>query len=161
MPCLKVFRSYSAFTQLWWHSSFFHHLVRTLGVLNVDRLYQDRVRLRSKTDNVLDRGARALVLYLTYHLLVLLALEEVVLGVVACVVKASVLLHVSVHVLRLDIKEKAVRVRVKQLAPVAVLHLQVVVVKVIHQRFAEVQDVHARVHRLHQLDLFLVHLDSC
>ena len=87
-------------------------------------------------------------------------MEVKVLGVVACVVESAARLHVSVHVLCPDFEEQTVRVRVQQLTFIAVLHFQVVVVEVVHQRLAEVQDAHARVHWFHHLDLLLVHLDG-
>ena len=91
---------------------FCHHLVRSLGLLDVGSRRQDRVHLGAETDNLPDGDARVLVLHLTYNLIVLLAVEEIALGIVAGVIETAVRLHVSVHVLRPDLEEQTVRVRV-------------------------------------------------
>ena len=68
-----------------------------------------------------------------------------VLGVVRRVVEALVLGHVIVRILGLDLKEKAVSVRVEKLAALSVLHF--VVIKVVHQVLEEIQNAHAHIHR--------------
>ena len=119
---------------------FCHHLASALGLLDVVHFHQDRVHFLAKTDNLPEWVARALIL------LVFLAVEEVLWRVVAGVIETMVHLHVSVHMFRPDLKEQAVFVRVQQLA---ILHLKVIVVEVVHGRLAEVQDAHAHVHLLH------------
>ena len=61
-----------------------------------------------------------------------------VLGVVRRVVEVLVLGHVLVHILGLDLKEKAVSVRVEELAALSVLHFEVVVIEVVHQVLGEI-----------------------
>ena len=56
-----------------------------------------------------------------------------VLGIVGCVIEGLVLGHVLVHILGLDLKEKAVSVRVEELASVSVLPFQLVIIKIVHQ----------------------------
>ena len=53
-----------------------------------------------------------------------------VLGVVGCVIEGLGLGHVLVHVLGLDLKEKAVSVRVEELAALSVLRLELVIIDV-------------------------------
>ena len=56
-----------------------------------------------------------------------------VLGVVGCVVEGLILGNVLVHVLGLDLKEKAVSVRVEELAALSVLRFELVIIEVVHQ----------------------------
>ena len=49
------------------------------------------------------------------------------------VVEALVLGHVLVHILVLDRKEKAVSIRLEELATLSVLHVELVVLEVVHQ----------------------------
>ena len=56
-----------------------------------------------------------------------------VLVVVRRVAEALVLGHVLVHILGLDLIEKAVSVRVEELAALSVLHFELVVIEVVHQ----------------------------
>ena len=62
-----------------------------------------------------------------------------VLGVVGCVIEGLVLGHVLVHVLGLDLKEKAVSVRVEKLAALSVLRFELVIIEVVHQVLGEIQ----------------------
>ena len=70
-----------------------------------------------------------------------------VLGVVRRVVDVLVLGHVLVHVLGLDIKEKAVSVRVEELAALSVLLFELVVKEVVHQVLRDIQNAHAQLHQ--------------
>ena len=56
-----------------------------------------------------------------------------VLGVVGCVIEGLVLGHVFIHILCLDLKEKAVSVCVEELAALSVLRFELVIVKIVHQ----------------------------
>ena len=47
----------------------------------------------------------------------------------------------------LDLKEKAVSVRVEELAALSVLRFELVVIEVVHQVLGEIQNVHAHIHR--------------
>ena len=56
--------------------------------------------------------------------------------------------HVLVHILCLDLKEeKAVCVRVEELAALSVLRFELVVIKVVHRVLGETQNAHAHKHR--------------
>ena len=70
-----------------------------------------------------------------------------VLGVVRRVVDVLVLGHVLVHVLGLDIKVKAVSVRVEELAALSVLLFELVVKEVVHQVLRDIQNAHAQLHK--------------
>ena len=84
-----------------------------------------------------------------------------VLGVVTRVVKlVPKVFHVLVDVLRLDLKEQGVRVRVEQVHSRAVLVLQMLVVEVVHQGFGKIQNAHARVDWALEEDFSLVHLNA-
>ena len=76
-----------------------------------------------------------------------------VLGVVGCVIEGLVLGHVLVHVLGLDLKEKAVSVRV--------LRFELVIIEVVHQVLGKIQNAHAHIHRAIEYQVALVDLDSC
>ena len=132
-----------------------------LRFLFVAALKQDRVHLGAQADNLRDWFSAALVLHLADDLLVLLAVEGMVLGVVAHVVELEVAPHVFVDILRLDLEEERVRVRVEQLAASSVLLLEVLVVELVHQEFGEFEDAHAHVDRFVHQNAFFVHLDSC
>ena len=88
-----------------------------------------------------------------------------VLWVIACVVEVQVTLqvtlHVSVDVFSLNLEEKAVCVHVQELTPIFLSKFDMVVVEVVHQSVAKIQNTHARVLQGHQLDGVLVHLDGC
>ena len=84
-----------------------------------------------------------------------------VLGVVGCVIEGLVLGHVLVHVLGLDLKEKAVSVRVEELAALSVLRFERVVIEVVHQVLGEIQNANAHIHRAIEYQVALVDLDSC
>ena len=90
-----------------------------------------------------------------------LSCTEGVLGVVGCVIEGSVLGHVLVHVLGLDLKEKAVSVHVEELAALSVLLFELVVIEVVHQVLVEIQNVHAHIHRAIEYQVALVDLGSC
>ena len=61
------------------------------------------------------------------------------------VVKALVLGHV--HTIGLDLKEKAISVRVEELAAFSILHFELVVIEAVHQVLGEIQSAHAHIHR--------------
>ena len=84
-----------------------------------------------------------------------------VLGVVGCVIEGLVLVHILVHILGLDLKEKAVSVRVEELATLSVLRFELVVIEVVHQVLGEIQNAHAHIHRAIEYQVALVDLDSC
>ena len=84
-----------------------------------------------------------------------------VLGVVGCVIEGLVQGHVLVHILGLDLKEKAVSVRVEELAALSVLRFELVIIKVVHQVLGEIQNAHAHIHRAIEYLVALVDLDSC
>ena len=84
-----------------------------------------------------------------------------VLGVVGCVIEGLVLGHVLVHILGLDLKEKAVSVRVEELGALSVLRFELVVIEVVHQVLGEIQNAHAHTHRTIEYQAALVDLDSC
>ena len=84
-----------------------------------------------------------------------------VLGVVDCVIEDLVLGHVLVHILGLDLKEKAVSVRVEELAALSVLCFELVIIEVVHQVLGETQNAHAHIHRAIEYQVVLVDLDSC
>ena len=84
-----------------------------------------------------------------------------VLGVVGCVIEGLVLGHVLVHILGLDLKEKAVSVRVEELAALSVLRFELVIIEVVHQVLGEIQNAHAHIHRAIEYKVALVDLDSC
>ena len=93
----------------------------------------DRVHLGAQEDGLRDWFSAALVLHLAEDFLVLQAVEGMVFGVVARVVELEVAPHVFVDILRLDLEEERVRVRVEQLAASSVLLLEVLVVELVHQ----------------------------
>ena len=89
-------------------------------------------------------------------------MKGVVLGIVTRVVKlVPKVFHVLVDVLRLDLKEQRVRVRVEQVHSRAVLQLQMLVVEVVHQGFGKIQDAHACVDWTLEDDFALVAKDRC
>ena len=73
-----------------------------------------------------DCSSGALVFQLSQNLLVGWAVQRMVLGIVGCVIEGLVLGHVLVHVLGLDLNEKAFSVRVEELAALSVLRLELV-----------------------------------
>ena len=78
-----------------------------------------------------------------------------VLGLVGCVIEGLVLGRVVVHVLGLDLKEKAVSVRVEELAALSILRFELVVIEVIHQVLGEIQNAHAHIHRAVEYQMLL------
>ena len=84
-----------------------------------------------------------------------------VLGVVGYVIEGLVLGHVLVHILGLDLKEKAVNVRVEELAALSVLRFELVIIEVVHQVLGEIQNANAHIHRATEYQVALVNLDSC
>ena len=84
-----------------------------------------------------------------------------VLGVVGCVIEGLVLGHVLVHILGLDLKEKAVSVRVEELAALSVLRFELVIIEVVHQVLREIPNAHAHIHRAIEYQVALVDPDSC
>ena len=82
-------------------------------------------------------------------------------GLVRRVIEGLVLGDVLVHILGLDLKEKAVSVRVEVLAALFVLHFELVVIEVVHQVPGEIQNAHAHIHRAIEYQVALVNLDSC
>ena len=82
-------------------------------------------------------------------------------GVVGCVIEGFALDHVLVHVLDLDLKEKAVSVRVEELATLSVLRFELVVIEVVHQVLGDIQNAHAYIHRAIEYRVAPVDLDSC
>ena len=98
------------------------------------------------------------------HILRLLARRtrpSTFLGVVGCVIEGLVLGHVLVHILGLDLKEKAVSVRVEELAVLSVLRFELVVIEGVHQVVGEIQNAHSHIHRAIEYQFALVDLDSC
>ena len=82
-------------------------------------------------------------------------------GVVGCVIEGLVLGHVLLHILGSDLKEKAVSVRVEELAAFSVLRFELDVIEVVHQVLGEIQNAHAHIHRAIEYQVALVDLDSC
>ena len=70
-----------------------------------------------------------------------------ILGVVGYVIEGLVLDNTLVHILRLDLMEKAVSVRVEELAAPSVLRFELLVIKVVHQVLGEIHNAHAHIHR--------------
>ena len=68
-------------------------------------------------------------------------------GVVGCVIESLVLGHVLVHILGLDLKEKAVCVRVEELAALSVLRFELVVMEFVHLVLGEIQNAQSHIHR--------------
>ena len=83
-----------------------------------------------------------------------------VLGLVGCVIEGFVLGHVLVHILGLDLKEKAVSVRVEELAALSVLRFELVIREVLHQVLGEIQNTHAHIHRAIENQIALMDLDT-
>ena len=69
-------------------------------------------------------------------------------------VEGLVLGHVLVHILGLDLKEKAVSVRVEELTALSVLRFELGVI-------GEIQNAHAHIHRAIVYQVALVDLDIC
>ena len=86
---------------------------------------------------------------------------EGALGVVGCVIDGLVLGYVLVHILGLDLKEKAVSVRVEELAALSVLRFELVIIDIVHQVLGEILNAHAHIHRAIEYQVALVDLDSC
>ena len=61
--------------------------------------------------------------------------------------RGLVLGHVLVHILGFEVKEKAITVRVEELAALSVLRFELVVIEVVHQVLGEIQNAHAHIHR--------------
>ena len=55
--------------------------------------------------------------------------------------------HALVHILCLDLKKKAVSVRVEKLAALSILRFELVVLEVVRQVLGEIQNAHAHIHR--------------
>ena len=72
-----------------------------------------------------------------------------------------VLGYVLVYILGLDLKEKAVSVRVEELAALSVLRFELVIIEVVHQVLGEIQNAHAHTHRAIEYQVVLVDLGSC
>ena len=68
--------------------------------------------------------------------------------------------HVLVHILCLDLKEKAVSVRVEELAALSVLRFELVAIEVVHQVLREIQNAHANIHQAIEHKAALMDLDS-
>ena len=68
---------------------------------------------------------------------------------------------VLVHILGLDLKEKAVSVHVEELAALSILRFELIVMEVVHQVLEEIQNGHAHIHRAIMYQVALVDLDSC
>ena len=79
-----------------------------------------------------------------------------VLGVVGCVIEGLVVGHVLVHILGVDLKEKAVSVREEELAALSVLRFELVIIEVVHQVLGEIKNARAI-----EYQVALVDLDSC
>ena len=75
--------------------------------------------------------------------------------------RVFVISHVALHILGLDLKEKAVSVRVEELAALSVLSFELVVIEVVHQVLGEIQNGHAHIHRVIEYQLALMDLDIC
>ena len=91
-----------------------------------------------------------------------------VLWVVGCVSEGLELRHVFVHILGLDLNEKAVSVLVKELAALSVLRSELsilrselVVIEVVHQVLGEIQNTHTHIYRSIEYQVALADLDSC
>ena len=82
-----------------------------------------------------------------------------VLRVVGCVTEGFILGHVIVHILGLDLKEKAVSV--EELTALSVLRFELVIIEVVHQVLGEIQNAHAHIYRAIEYQIALVDLDSC
>lgn len=131
------------------------HPFRFFGALLV--LSKDGVHLRPQTDALSDRRAGHLVLHLSQYFLVFLQVEGMVPRVVARVKQRCVLLHVHVDVLRFHLDQEVVRVRVDQIAPLAVLSLQKAVIEVVHQDLALFQHCYPDIHWLVESCIVHVH----
>ena len=113
----------------------------------------------TKKKDMLSSGA--LVFQLSQNLLFGRTVERVVLGIVRRVIGTWMLCYVLVHILCLDLKGKAVSVRVEELAALSVLRFELVVIEVVHQVLGEIQNAHAHIHRAIRHQVALVDLDSC
>ena len=108
---------------------------------------KDCVQFWARANNLCNFSPGALVFQLSQNLLVGRTVQRVVLGVVRRVVEVLVLGHVIVHVLDLHLKEKAVSVRVEELAALSVLRFELVVIEAVCQVLREIQNAHAPIHR--------------
>ena len=70
-----------------------------------------------------------------------------------------VLGYVLVHVLGLDVEEERVGVCVKELAPIAIPRLYLVIIEVVHEALREVEDAHTHVDGPVECQEALVDLD--
>ena len=84
-----------------------------------------------------------------------------VLGVVGCVIEGLVLGHVLLHILGLDLKEKAVSARAEKLAALSVVRFELVVIEIVHQVLGEIQNAHAHIRLAIENQVALLDLDSC
>ena len=80
--------------------------------------------------------------------------------VITCVIQILVFFLVLVDVFRLNLQQKAVCVRVQELTPWAVVFLELVVVKIIHEDLAHIKYRHPDVDRLVKNQLAFVHVNS-
>ena len=69
--------------------------------------------------------------------------------------------HILVHIIRLDLKEQAVRLCVEELTALTISHLELAVIEIVIQVLGEVKDAHPHIHRSVEDQTALVDLDRC
>ena len=134
-------------------------LFHALGLLDVLAIcLEDGVHLGPQAFILLDCASSTLILHFTQDLLVDLAVQRVVFRVVRHIVEVLVLRHVTVDVLCLDLKEKALGIRIEEFHAVAILGLHLVVIEVVHKTLQEVENAHLHIDGSVQDQPALVHL---
>ena len=123
--------------------------------LLLDSTVLDAVHLWAKANKLVHHLTGEFIFHLAQNLLVGDAVQLVVLRIITKVEHACSRLHVRVDVIGVNIVEQRVSVGETQFSSVSILGFDEVVVEVVHERFAEIQDSKPDVDRFIQHNLAL------
>ena len=119
-----------------------------------------RIHFAPQTDELSHDPAPQFVFELSNNFLVRRRVERVVGWIVGGVVLVEVVCHVRIDVIRFDVDNDVVRVRVAHSNAVSIKRLQMSVVKVKHNHLGQVKNSHPHKNRLAEMDFGLPIVDS-
>lgn len=101
-----------------------------------------------------------LVFRLPQNLFVCATVQQVVFGVIACVVQILFCFHVLIYMVGFYLQPEAVCVSIDELTLSPVLALKLIALKIVHQYFADIENHHPSIKRLVQFHTLFVHSET-
>ena len=123
-------------------------------------LCENGIHCRSKANTLSYWCFIHLVFRLPQNLFVCATVQQVVVGVIACVVQILFCFHVLIDMVGFYLQPEAVCVSIDELTLSPVLALKLIALKIVHQYFADIENHHPSIKRLVQFHTLFVHSET-